>query len=57
MPDISMCDDKQCPQRNECYRFTATPDTHAQVYAEFKYNLNDGCSAFKRNRVRGVLKQ
>ena len=36
MPDISMCANETCPKRNECYRFTATPNPYRQSYADFK---------------------
>lgn len=32
MPDIAMCSGEGCPQRNRCYRATATPSTHRQTY-------------------------
>ena len=38
MPDISMCDNEQCPLKETCYRFTATPSEFRQAYAKFKYN-------------------
>jgi hypothetical protein len=28
MPDISMCDGRNCEIRNECYRHTAQPNTN-----------------------------
>ena len=34
MPDISMCQDTQCPSREECYRFTAKP-SQPQYYSDF----------------------
>jgi len=30
--DISMCQDKQCPSGDDCYRFTADPNPHWQSY-------------------------
>lgn len=32
MPDISMCTGGDCPMKDKCYRFTATPDEHRQAY-------------------------
>ena len=32
MPDISMCHGKDCPLKESCYRFTATPDKYWQAY-------------------------
>ena len=38
MADIAMCrgedfNDKICPRRDTCYRYTATPSEHRQSYA------------------------
>lgn len=35
MPDISMCQNKNCKFKNDCYRFTAIPNEHRQSYASF----------------------
>ena len=32
MPDISMCTGKDCPFKESCYRFTATPSKYMQSY-------------------------
>jgi hypothetical protein len=32
MPDITMCDDRNCGIRNKCYRFRAIPDEWRQSY-------------------------
>ena len=34
MPDITMCMTRMCPKRNDCYRFTAKPDT-LQSYSDY----------------------
>jgi len=34
-----MCDNKQCPQFQSCYRAQAKPDEYAQSYAEFKFDM------------------
>ena len=39
MPDISMCLNKQCPLRTDCYRFLAVPNTH-QSYTDFRFTTN-----------------
>ena len=36
MPDISMCENKDCPSKKKCYRFMAKPSPVWQTYAEFK---------------------
>jgi hypothetical protein len=37
MPDISMCDNKSCPLKENCYRFKAVPNPNRQSYMEFKH--------------------
>lgn len=32
MADITMCEGKGCTKREECYRFTATPNEYRQSY-------------------------
>ena len=36
MPDITLCANKNCPLKDKCYRFTATPDPLWQSYADFE---------------------
>lgn len=46
MADISMCEGRNCKQRNECYRYTAVPDK-LQSYVEFdKIKEKDSCNGF-----------
>jgi hypothetical protein len=35
MADISLCRNKECPMRDECYRATATPSKFRQWYSSF----------------------
>lgn len=32
MPDITMCSGKDCPLKETCYRYTATPSEFMQSY-------------------------
>lgn len=32
MPDITMCPGEDCPVRDSCYRFTATPHERQSYY-------------------------
>jgi len=34
MPDITMCQDKECPMKNKCYRYTAVPSMRQSYFAE-----------------------
>lgn len=44
MPDISMCRDRECPSRGECYRYRARPGVR-QSYESF-YRDDDVSCAF-----------
>jgi hypothetical protein len=53
MPDISMCSGEVfgtiCPQRDECYRFKATPSQYRQCYfsvAPFVDSKTETCKQF-----------
>jgi hypothetical protein len=46
MPDISMCSNRTCPQRNECYRFRAVPNPYRQAYSDFKPDVSGVCDHF-----------
>ena len=46
MPDISMCQNEECPLRKKCYRYTATPNEHLQAYGWFKPDKEGKCEAF-----------
>ncbi|HET8687880.1 MAG TPA: hypothetical protein VFM18_14655 [Methanosarcina sp.] len=45
MPDITMCQNSQCPIRLECYRYMAMPNEHIQSYSDFVGG--DKCDGFK----------
>ena len=57
MPDIAMCLNSECPLKEKCYRFTATPDKYWQAYSDFEpYTLPNKkqvtCDAFIPNTTR-----
>jgi hypothetical protein len=41
MPDITMCPGTNCPQKENCYRFTATPSEYYQSWFT-KSPIKDG---------------
>lgn len=43
-PDISMCENKKCPQKETCYRYKAKPDPYMQSFCKFKYR--NGCEYY-----------
>ena len=48
MPDISMCQNSECPQCGTCYRFLAKPDPYSQLYADFKPDDKGECGFYKK---------
>lgn len=46
MPDISMCESKDCTIKEECYRYKAIPNEFRQDYAEFKQDKDGSCEYF-----------
>ena len=46
MPDISMCLNKTCDKRKNCYRFMAIPNPYRQSYMEFKPDEEGVCGYF-----------
>jgi len=49
MADITMCQNRQCPMRELCYRFTANANELYQSYALFKPNSAGVCENFVAN--------
>lgn len=54
MPDITMCQDVECPKRKECYRYTAIPDNLMQSYFTVSPRITD-CDYFMNNKNRRNL--
>lgn len=46
MPDITMCKGTNCPKKNECYRFLATPSEYRQSYFIDPPYEKDKCGEF-----------
>jgi len=46
MPDITMCSNSNCPQRNSCYRAQATPNPLWQSYSLYIYDDVSGCEDY-----------
>jgi hypothetical protein len=48
MPDFSMCEGGNCPQKQNCKRYTAKPD-YWQSYTSFEasYTGEPNCEQFK----------
>lgn len=54
MSDISMCQNKDCPSYEQCYRFMATPNPYRQSYMDFKPKDGEArCDDFIERKVRG----
>ena len=49
-PDISKCENEECPLKEKCYRYTSKPSEYRQTYSEFKYDeITKGCDYFWSN--------
>ena len=47
MPDISKCEGKDCPIKENCYRFKAIPNPLWQSYSNFIYDkVKEKCEYF-----------
>jgi histone deacetylase complex regulatory component SIN3 len=49
MPDISMCRNKECTLKENCYRFTAKAEELWQTYSEFTQYKDGKCDYFWDN--------
>lgn len=51
MPDFSMCVNRKCPLKSDCYRYGAEPNKLYQVYSKFTFkgglNIPVYCNNFK----------
>ncbi len=47
MPDITMCSGENCPLKEKCYRYKATPWCGQSYFVEIPYNHNENsCEYF-----------
>jgi hypothetical protein len=46
MPDITMCDNKECSLTDNCWRFNAPPDRLSQSYSQFIPDDNGDCDFY-----------
>lgn len=47
MPDIAMCLNEKCPDKESCYRWTATENPFTQSYGSFgKKDGEESCEYF-----------
>lgn len=52
MPDISMCPGGNCPRKDSCYRYTATPSEWMQCYfAEPPVEVDGVCQYYWPTRT------
>lgn len=53
-PDISMCRNEDCPSKEDCYRFKATPGFW-QSYMLFEFDKDKGkCDSYWKLGVRDI---
>lgn len=54
MADITMCQNKKCPVRNQCHRYTAPVTPQWQAYGSYFEPTGDsGCEFFWSNEGYG----
>ena len=46
MPDISMCDTEDCPNKITCYRYVAIPDKYQSFFAADPREPDGSCTNF-----------
>lgn len=51
MPDISMCENQECPLKEKCYRYTAKPSPVLQAYGYFKPDEEGKCYYYWDNEI------
>ena len=50
MPDIAKCNNKSCPSKDSCYRYTVEPSPMWQSYSNFEYIKEKGkCNFYWEN--------
>ncbi|WZE63565.1 hypothetical protein PANI_CDS0045 [Maribacter phage Panino] len=57
MPDISMCSNHTCLRKEDCYRFTATPNPYRQSYARFQPHADGDCEWYWDNEKQQKANQ
>lgn len=51
MPDISMCKNEDCKDKDSCYRYTAKPDPYWQSYILIEGEKDkDTCEEYRKGR-------
>ena len=54
MPDIAMCSGDGCPQKEQCYRFTAQPCERQSYFAKPPINDKGECKYFLPDPVNDL---
>jgi hypothetical protein len=49
MADITMCEDKECPKKESCYRYTAPASPYRQSYFWSSPRVEEECESFWDN--------
>lgn len=56
MPDITMCQDKECHKRKDCYRYMAVPGLHQSVFMDSPRKSKYACDYFMPIGEGDILK-
>lgn len=57
MADITMCEGKNCPVKDKCYRFTATPSEYRQSYFTNPPIKEGECNMYWGENAENIFKQ
>ena len=52
MPDITMCKDSECEQKDKCYRYTAKPSYYQSLFMDKVKTDKNVCEYFMSNKGR-----
>ena len=54
MADITMCKNENCPVKDTCFRYLATPSQY-QAYYVFDENSNEPCDSYWECETEEIL--
>lgn len=58
MADITMCRGTDCPNKDSCYRFTATSNKYRQSYfVEVPLKSDNTCNEYWKDERHKILKE
>lgn len=49
MPDITKCNNEECPKKDTCYRYTSKPNEMQSFFVDMKPNEKGECEYYWEN--------